>query len=162
MNNNSDPVFSYSSSSPSSSAAAVNSSYLTLNMVNNNPADYNNYHEQMGLMEKDLQKYENSEEMVGGHHVSPSSSSLAHGDGSQLIMAAAAGKTNIRKGEKKIRKPKHAFQTRSQVDILDDGYRWRKYGQKAVKNNKFPRYIIVYSYIYTPSKLTIVFVRILF
>lgn len=113
-------------------------------------------------MEKDLQKYENSEEMVGGHHVSPSSSSLAHGDGSQLIMAAAAGKTNIRKGEKKIRKPKHAFQTRSQVDILDDGYRWRKYGQKAVKNNKFPRYIIVYSYIYTPSKLTIVFVRILF
>ncbi|KAJ6949237.1 WRKY transcription factor 75 [Populus alba x Populus x berolinensis] len=44
-----------------------------------------------------------------------------------------------KKGEKKIRKPKYAFQTRSQVDILDDGYRWRKYGQKAVKNNKFPR-----------------------
>ncbi|KAF5457406.1 hypothetical protein F2P56_021511 [Juglans regia] len=40
---------------------------------------------------------------------------------------------------KKIRKPRYAFQTRSQVDILDDGYRWRKYGQKAVKNNKFPR-----------------------
>ncbi|CAI9275197.1 unnamed protein product [Lactuca saligna] len=139
MNNNSGPVFSYSSSSPSSSAAAVNSSYLTLNMVNSNPADYNNYHEQMGLMEKDLQKYENSEEMVADHHVSPSSSGLAHGDGSQLIMAAAAAKTIIRKGEKKIRKPKHAFQTRSQVDILDDGYRWRKYGQKAVKNNKFPR-----------------------
>ncbi|KAG6789956.1 hypothetical protein POTOM_006093 [Populus tomentosa] len=31
-----------------------------------------------------------------------------------------------KKGEKKIRKPKYAFQTRSQVDILDDGYRWRK------------------------------------
>ncbi|XP_022776361.1 probable WRKY transcription factor 75 [Durio zibethinus] len=44
-----------------------------------------------------------------------------------------------KKGDKKIRKPKYAFQTRSQVDILDDGYRWRKYGQKAVKNNKFPR-----------------------
>ncbi|KAI9176680.1 hypothetical protein LWI28_005937 [Acer negundo] len=43
------------------------------------------------------------------------------------------------KGEKKVKKPKFAFQTRSQVDILDDGYRWRKYGQKAVKNNKFPR-----------------------
>ncbi|KAJ8451500.1 hypothetical protein Cgig2_018134 [Carnegiea gigantea] len=41
--------------------------------------------------------------------------------------------------EKKIRKHRYAFQTRSQVDILDDGYRWRKYGQKAVKNNKFPR-----------------------
>ncbi|XP_043706031.1 probable WRKY transcription factor 75 [Telopea speciosissima] len=44
-----------------------------------------------------------------------------------------------KKGEKKIRKPRYAFQTRSHVDILDDGYRWRKYGQKAVKNNKFPR-----------------------
>ncbi|KAL4376711.1 hypothetical protein GQ457_02G021200 [Hibiscus cannabinus] len=41
--------------------------------------------------------------------------------------------------EKKVRKPRYAFQTRSRVDILDDGYRWRKYGQKAVKNNKFPR-----------------------
>ncbi|KAG4125136.1 hypothetical protein ERO13_D10G079300v2 [Gossypium hirsutum] len=44
-----------------------------------------------------------------------------------------------KKKEKKTRKPRYAFQTRSQVDILDDGYRWRKYGQKAVKNNKFPR-----------------------
>ncbi|KZV24449.1 hypothetical protein F511_25474 [Dorcoceras hygrometricum] len=39
-----------------------------------------------------------------------------------------------KKGQKKSRKPRFAFQTRSQVDILDDGYRWRKYGQKAVKN----------------------------
>lgn len=48
-------------------------------------------------------------------------------------------KSGKKKGEKKVRKPRYAFQTRSQVDILDDGYRWRKYGQKAVKNNKFPR-----------------------
>ncbi|CAO2826965.1 unnamed protein product [Amaranthus hypochondriacus] len=41
--------------------------------------------------------------------------------------------------EKKIKRHKYAFHTRTQVDILDDGYRWRKYGQKAVKNNKFPR-----------------------
>ncbi|XP_030544757.1 probable WRKY transcription factor 75 [Rhodamnia argentea] len=51
----------------------------------------------------------------------------------------SAEKTGKRKGEKKIRRPRIAFQTRSQVDILDDGYRWRKYGQKAVKNNRFPR-----------------------
>uniref|UniRef100_A0A0A0LT01 WRKY domain-containing protein n=2 Tax=Cucumis sativus TaxID=3659 RepID=A0A0A0LT01_CUCSA len=43
------------------------------------------------------------------------------------------------KKKKKIRKRRFAFETRSQVDVLDDGYRWRKYGQKAVKNNKFPR-----------------------
>ncbi|KAJ4766014.1 WRKY family transcription factor [Rhynchospora pubera] len=48
-------------------------------------------------------------------------------------------KNEKKKGLKKERKPRYAFQTRSQVDILDDGYRWRKYGQKAVKNNKFPR-----------------------
>nr|USN24509.1 WRKY transcription factor [Panax notoginseng] len=41
--------------------------------------------------------------------------------------------------KKKNKKARFAFQTRSQVDILDDGYRWRKYGQKGVKNNKFPR-----------------------
>ncbi|XXG41560.1 hypothetical protein AAC387_Pa01g1999 [Persea americana] len=48
-------------------------------------------------------------------------------------------KTGKKKVERKDRKPRFAFQTRSQVDILDDGYRWRKYGQKAVKNNKYPR-----------------------
>ncbi|GKV42165.1 hypothetical protein SLEP1_g49602 [Rubroshorea leprosula] len=37
------------------------------------------------------------------------------------------------------RKQKFAFQTRSRVDILDDGYRWRKYGQKTVKDSTFPR-----------------------
>ncbi|KAL6136063.1 hypothetical protein ACLB2K_061364 [Fragaria x ananassa] len=51
----------------------------------------------------------------------------------------AAADNSSGKMKKKTRKPKYAFQTRSQVDILDDGYRWRKYGQKAVKANKFPR-----------------------
>ncbi|GLT30856.1 hypothetical protein SLA2020_056390 [Shorea laevis] len=40
---------------------------------------------------------------------------------------------------KESRKQKFAFQTRSRVDILDDGYRWRKYGQKSVKDSTFPR-----------------------
>ncbi|TKY60576.1 WRKY transcription factor 75 [Spatholobus suberectus] len=43
------------------------------------------------------------------------------------------------KGGKEIKQQRYAFQTRSQIDILDDGYRWRKYGEKSVKNNKFPR-----------------------
>lgn len=57
------------------------------------------------------------------------------------------GGTGKKKGEKKVRKPRFAFQTRSQVDILDDGYRWRKYGQKAVKNNKFPRQIFYFHFV---------------
>nr|POE79224.1 putative wrky transcription factor 43 [Quercus suber] len=40
---------------------------------------------------------------------------------------------------KKATRPRFAFQTRSADDILDDGYRWRKYGQKAVKNSVYPR-----------------------
>ncbi|KAJ8427605.1 hypothetical protein Cgig2_020731 [Carnegiea gigantea] len=31
------------------------------------------------------------------------------------------------------------FAKRSEVDILDDGYRWRKYGQKVVRGNPNPR-----------------------
>ena len=38
------------------------------------------------------------------------------------------------------RKKKIAFKTRSDVDVLDDGYRWRKYGKKMVKNSPNPRY----------------------
>ncbi|KAK4801349.1 hypothetical protein SAY86_021836 [Trapa natans] len=34
---------------------------------------------------------------------------------------------------------KIVLQTRSEVDLLDDGYRWRKYGQKVVKGNPHPR-----------------------
>ncbi|XP_058095290.1 WRKY transcription factor 71-like [Magnolia sinica] len=44
-----------------------------------------------------------------------------------------------KKGEKKQREPRFAFMTKSEVDHLEDGYRWRKYGQKAVKNSPYPR-----------------------
>ncbi|CDP06161.1 unnamed protein product [Coffea canephora] len=44
-----------------------------------------------------------------------------------------------KKGEKKPREPRFAFLTKSDIDHLEDGYRWRKYGQKAVKNSPFPR-----------------------
>ncbi|KAG1367584.1 putative WRKY transcription factor 51 [Cocos nucifera] len=32
-----------------------------------------------------------------------------------------------------------AFRTRSEVEILDDGFKWRKYGKKSVKNSPNPR-----------------------
>ncbi|KAL0905015.1 hypothetical protein M5K25_027186 [Dendrobium thyrsiflorum] len=46
------------------------------------------------------------------------------------------GKIKIRR---KMREPRFCFQTRSDVDVLDDGYKWRKYGQKVVKNSLHPR-----------------------
>ncbi|KAG2302189.1 hypothetical protein Bca4012_060508 [Brassica carinata] len=43
------------------------------------------------------------------------------------------------KTKKKIREPRVSFMTKTEVDHLEDGYRWRKYGQKAVKNSPYPR-----------------------
>lgn len=45
----------------------------------------------------------------------------------------------IKTSQKRQREPRFAFMTKSEVDHLEDGYRWRKYGQKAVKNSPFPR-----------------------
>ncbi|KAJ6728308.1 WRKY TRANSCRIPTION FACTOR PROTEIN 1-RELATED [Salix koriyanagi] len=42
---------------------------------------------------------------------------------------------------KPIREPRVVVQTLSEIDILDDGYRWRKYGQKLVRGNPNPRYV---------------------
>jgi len=38
-----------------------------------------------------------------------------------------------------VKEPRVVVQTMSDIDILDDGYRWRKYGQKVVKGNTNPR-----------------------
>ncbi|XP_071737983.1 WRKY transcription factor WRKY24-like [Rutidosis leptorrhynchoides] len=42
-------------------------------------------------------------------------------------------------GTRTVREPRVVVQTLSDIDILDDGYRWRKYGQKVVKGNPNPR-----------------------
>uniref|UniRef100_A0A0E0GU12 WRKY domain-containing protein n=1 Tax=Oryza nivara TaxID=4536 RepID=A0A0E0GU12_ORYNI len=52
---------------------------------------------------------------------------------------AAAATATAKKGQKRARQPRFAFMTKSEIDHLEDGYRWRKYGQKAVKNSPFPR-----------------------
>ncbi|KAI4307527.1 hypothetical protein L6164_030704 [Bauhinia variegata] len=47
--------------------------------------------------------------------------------------------TELSGATRAIREPRVVVQTTSEVDILDDGYRWRKYGQKVVKGNPNPR-----------------------
>ncbi|KAL7132729.1 hypothetical protein ABFS83_12G093400 [Erythranthe nasuta] len=54
-----------------------------------------------------------------------------------IICRTKSSKTTT--GQKRIQQPRFAFVTKSEVDLLEDGYRWRKYGQKAVKNSPFPR-----------------------
>ncbi|KAK4261049.1 hypothetical protein QN277_004101 [Acacia crassicarpa] len=50
-------------------------------------------------------------------------------------MVASEGVTSHRTAME----PRIIVQTTSEVDLLDDGYRWRKYGQKLVKGSPFPR-----------------------
>ncbi|KAL6495336.1 putative WRKY transcription factor 12 [Orobanche gracilis] len=51
----------------------------------------------------------------------------------------SSDKSKVMKIRRKLREPRFCFQTRSDVDVLDDGYKWRKYGQKVVKNCLHPR-----------------------
>ncbi|KAH1135129.1 hypothetical protein GLYMA_05G185400v4 [Glycine max] len=43
------------------------------------------------------------------------------------------------KARRKVREPRFCFKTMSDMDELDDGYKWRKYGQKVVKGTHHPR-----------------------
>ncbi|CAB4270744.1 unnamed protein product [Prunus armeniaca] len=92
--------------------------------------------------------------LLSGHHDhqintnEPAAMVEVNNNENNVIEAAQEEKgSNKRKGGegrkisvmKKAGRPRFAFQTRSADDILDDGYRWRKYGQKAVKNSLYPR-----------------------
>jgi len=54
-------------------------------------------------------------------------------------LGVSAIKMKKMKGRRKVREPRFCFKTMSDVDVLDDGYKWRKYGQKVVKNTQHPR-----------------------
>ncbi|KAK9098630.1 hypothetical protein Syun_025675 [Stephania yunnanensis] len=45
-------------------------------------------------------------------------------------------------GSRTVREPRVVVQTTSDIDIIDDGYRWRKYGQKVVKANPNPKKLL--------------------
>lgn len=64
------------------------------------------------------------------------SSTLCRKQDTNVTDAMQIGKVN--------REPRVVVQTASEVDILDDGYRWRKYGQKVVKGNPNPRYVPIF------------------
>ncbi|XP_074566417.1 LOW QUALITY PROTEIN: putative WRKY transcription factor 13 [Curcuma longa] len=61
-------------------------------------------------------------------------SSLGVGSMSMRMM-----KKKVKGMRRKMRAPRFSFKTMSEVDVLDDGYKWRKYGQKVVKNTQHPR-----------------------
>ncbi|GAU16356.1 hypothetical protein TSUD_117050 [Trifolium subterraneum] len=63
----------------------------------------------------------------------------AEGDESESKRRKLESYAEMSGATRAIREPRVVVQTTSEVDILDDGYRWRKYGQKVVKGNPNPR-----------------------
>ncbi|KAJ1395270.1 WRKY domain [Sesbania bispinosa] len=61
------------------------------------------------------------------------------GDENQIRDEITNKQVKEKKNKSPTKKGRFAFKTKSEVDHLDDGYRWRKYGQKAVKNSPYPR-----------------------
>ncbi|MBA0871738.1 hypothetical protein Goshw_029549 [Gossypium schwendimanii] len=50
------------------------------------------------------------------------------------------GANEISAREKKLeQRHRVAFITKSEIEVMDDGYKWRKYGKKPVKNSPNPR-----------------------
>lgn len=66
------------------------------------------------------------------------------------LLGISATKMKKIKGRRKVREPRFCFKTLSEVDVLDDGYKWRKYGQKVVKNTQHPRYVYTHTGTYIP------------
>ncbi|KAF6146372.1 hypothetical protein GIB67_042350 [Kingdonia uniflora] len=73
-----------------------------------------------------------------GPSVQPRSSSSWQKGGNNHVGVGAMKMKKV-KLRKKVREPRFCFKTLSNVDVLDDGYKWRKYGQKVVKNTQHPR-----------------------
>ncbi|XP_058735547.1 probable WRKY transcription factor 13 [Vicia villosa] len=81
---------------------------------------------------------------VGDHYFNNNNndkrSGVVHDNYHLGVCSTSSMKMKKMKGRKKVREPRFCFKTLSaDVDVLDDGYKWRKYGQKVVKNTQHPR-----------------------
>ncbi|XP_021673025.1 probable WRKY transcription factor 50 isoform X1 [Hevea brasiliensis] len=62
----------------------------------------------------------------------------AHVIGDSGLATSTHGGPSIEGREQKEGKERVAFKTKTEVEILDDGFKWRKYGKKMVKNSPNP------------------------
>lgn len=57
-----------------------------------------------------------------------------------VMWLACLGESGAERERRGMRE-KVAFKTKSEIEVLNDGYKWRKYGKKMVKNSPNPRYV---------------------
>ena len=50
------------------------------------------------------------------------------------------GETASKLSLRTFHEPRHVERIKCNSGVVDDGYRWCKYGQKAIKGNPHPRY----------------------
>ncbi|KAI5393575.1 probable WRKY transcription factor 50 [Lathyrus oleraceus] len=80
--------------------------------------------------------YQPNDVAGGSNNIEGSSTSNHTRDTNTTMSGTALTQGTYWKNEVKER---IAFKTMTEIEILDDGYRWRKYGKKMVKNNPNPR-----------------------
>ncbi|XP_038706150.1 probable WRKY transcription factor 51 [Tripterygium wilfordii] len=79
------------------------------------------------------------------HSSSPSMVSSDHIGGSSTGHSVAPSIDTTMRSKNGVKKNKTeathrvAFRTQSELEVMDDGYKWRKYGKKSVKNSPNPR-----------------------
>ncbi|KAL6538703.1 WRKY transcription factor [Orobanche gracilis] len=129
-------------------------SYLSFTEILHGPTDRNKYSLPQVVKEEEKPVVE----AAAGRSETPATPNYSSISSSSTEAAAAAGEEDSNKGKKestqedtyekevkakkkgeKEKQARFAFMTKSEVDHLEDGYRWRKYGQKAVKNSPYPR-----------------------
>ncbi|XP_022880504.1 probable WRKY transcription factor 50 [Olea europaea var. sylvestris] len=77
--------------------------------------------------------YPESQNYAANEMVNSGGSNSYHEDPNTTSEDSRRGRENKKTTEKV------AFKTKSEIDILDDGFKWRKYGKKMVKNSPNPR-----------------------
>ncbi|CAK8569896.1 unnamed protein product [Lathyrus sativus] len=80
--------------------------------------------------------YQPNDVAGGSNNVDGSSTSNHTGDANATMSGTALTQGTCWKNEVKHRV---AFKIMTEIEILDDGYRWRKYGKKMVKDSPNPR-----------------------
>lgn len=112
----------------STSSAQANDNHLNNTSNIDNTVNGCKNHGQQDRGEKGMSSYNNNNKNING----------TTGKGRSSVSCSSNSM------KKKMVPPRFAFHTKSVDDVLDDGYKWRKYGQKSVKNNSHPRYVIFY------------------